>query len=117
MAIVIRNGQPFRIQFSYTGNDYHVTRYEPLNDPDGYFYVIDDNVNDLAMECDGEHTVALERDLEQRASGALSEADFEAKLRRMFEEVLAMEAVLRRGRHHGRSRWQQTNHIRSNRKG
>jgi len=103
VAIAIRNGQRFRIQFSYTGKDYNVTRYEPLNDPDGYFYVVDDNDNALSMECDGDHALALERDLEQGARGALSEGDFEAKLRRMFEEVLAMEATLRRGRHHGRS--------------
>lgn len=83
----------------------------------GFLFLTPPRVNDLAMECDGEHTLALERDLEQRASGALSEADFEAKLRRVFEEVLAKEATLKRGRHHGRSRWQQTNHIRSNRKG
>jgi len=88
MPIAIRNGQRYRIQFSYVGGDYHLTRYEPEHDSARYFYLFDDNVNDLTMGCDGEDALALDRDLEQGANGLLPESEFEAKLKRTFEETL-----------------------------
>ena len=50
-------------------------------------FVINDDINDHAMECDEEDTVALEHDLADVASGALSEADFEDKLKHLFAEA------------------------------
>ena len=88
MAIAIRNGQRFRIEFSYVGGDFHVTRYEREHDPASYFYVIHDNVNNMRMECDEEDAVALERELQKGSRGELPEAEFEAKLKQLFEETL-----------------------------
>ena len=88
MPIAIRNGQRFRIEFSYVGEDYHVTRHEREHDPARYFYLIDDNINHMVMECDGENALAVQCDLAQGANGMLPVAEFEAKLRRTFEETL-----------------------------
>lgn len=88
MPIVIRHRQRFRATACYEGKNYCVARYEREHDPASWMFVIDDNVNDLAMECDEGDAVALEHDLRQVASAILSEAAFEAKLKSLFDVTM-----------------------------